>query len=210
MTPPQALAPKPMPVTINGQHYNLVAFYYPGYETDWDKVYQAKFLTNFYVCDPKITLTIKGITASFHTAEAAFQATKCWSSPADLKAFENAPTGKAAYQLKVNLTNPDDDQRTGYAGLGQMGAMEAVLTQKFRDPILKQGLLLTGDAYLLEHNETKGRDKAGWSDDKDGLGRHAKNMLGLALMKVRAACGGVDAPAVNYTIADFTNNVQTK
>ena len=34
---------------------------------------------------------------------------------------------------------------------------------------MQKGLLATGDAYLLEHNEATGRDPGGWSENNDGI-----------------------------------------
>lgn len=49
-------------------------------------------------------------------------------------------------------------------------------------------LLQTLDAFLLEHNEKRDRDKT-WSDNMIGNG---KNWLGLQLMIVRDELGGTD------------------
>lgn len=187
-------SPHPKAVTIHGQAYYLVAFYYPDYDTPWDILYQGQFLANFYPCH--LTLTINGISGSFFTAEAAFQATKWWHDDATRKQFEAAKNGNEAFQIKKHLTNPDPD----YAGLKWHGAMKAVLTEKFSDPLLQQAMLLTNQAYLLEHNIVAGRDSR-WSDNHDGTG---ENMLGKTLMEVRALYGGAAEPAGNYTVADFT------
>jgi predicted NAD-dependent protein-ADP-ribosyltransferase YbiA (DUF1768 family) len=202
MTTPQTLAPKPKAITINGQPYTLVAFYYPGSDMPWDVVFQGQFLANFWACS--ITVTINGSTATFNCAEAAFQATKCWNT-SERQMFEAAKwphvTGAEAFDRKKNITNPD----YSYAGLGPYEAMKAVLTAKFSDPALKQALLLTGDAYLLEHNVAGRKDPGGWSDLHDGSGT---NLLGKALMEVRAAAGGAGAPAGSYTVADFTAHAE--
>lgn len=198
MTLPQPLSPKPQEVTISGQRYKLVAFYYPDRDTPWDIVYQGQFLANFYPCS--ITLTINGLIGTFGNSEAAFQATKWWNTP-HRKDFEGK-SGSEAYTIKKGLPSPD----YSYAGLGSpYAAMKTVLMQKFSDPALKQGLLLTADAYLLEHNEAAGRDPGGWSDNHDGSGN---NLLGTTLMELREFYGGVGAPAGNYAVADFTKQVQ--
>ena len=189
--------PTPKNVVINGHSYTLVAFYYPGYNEPWDKVFNAPFLGNFYPC--QFSLTIGGIKGTFHNAEAAFQATKWWGNAADRKLFENALTGADAFKIKKGLPNPD----YGYYGLGRDGAMLAVTSAKFNLPDFKQGLLQTGSAYLLEHNAVVGRDNY-WSDDHNGTG---KNMLGITLMKVRQGLGGAGIPQGKYTVADFTNQV---
>lgn len=186
----------PRAVTINSQPYKLVAFYYPDSDMPWDLVFQAQFLANFYPCH--FSLTINNSTATFTNSEAAFQATKCWNT-SERQMFEAAhcASGTDAFAKKKKITNPDPS----YAGLSAYGAMVAVLTAKFSDPVLKQGLLDTHDAYLLEHNVPGRKDTGGWSDCNDGSGA---NHLGKALMEVRANCGGVGAPKGRYTVADFT------
>lgn len=162
-------------------------------------MYQGQFLANFYPC--QLTLTLNGITGTFQNAESAFQATKWWNTPHRVQ-FEGT-TGSAAYTLKKSLHHAD----YSYAELGgSYQAMKTVLTQKFSDPALQQGLLLTGDAYLLDHNEASGRDPGGWSDNHVGSG---SNLLGQVLMEIRARLGGVGAPAGTYSVSDFTNQVAT-
>ena len=197
MSLPNPIDPKPKTVTIGGATYQLIAFYYPDHNTPWDVVYQGQFLTNFYPA--KFSFTHNGKTGSFNCAEAAFQALKWWNTP-DWKQFEGI-SGSAAFTTKKGLHNPDHS----YAGFGSgEAAMTAVLTEKFKDPDLQKGLLATGDAYLLEHNEATGRDPGGWSDNNDGTG---SNLLGKTLMNVRLQLGGKGIPAGNYTVADFTRQV---
>jgi predicted NAD-dependent protein-ADP-ribosyltransferase YbiA (DUF1768 family) len=184
--------------TINGKEYKLVAFYYPDHDTAWDEIYQGQFLANFYPC--QVSITIKGINGTFLTAEAAFQATKWWNDQNAREKFEQAKTGTEAFHIKKNLSNPD----LTYAGLGRDVAMKEVLMQKFSDPAFQSALLLTNDAYLLEHNEQPGRDSY-WSDNYDGTGQ---NQLGITLMEVREHYGGPAAPSGNYAVADFTKNVK--
>lgn len=198
MTLPHPLAPQLKTVTVNGQSYELIAFYYPDHNTPWDLVYQCQFLANFYPCPSPITLTINSITGTFLNSEAAFQATKWWNTPHRTE-FEGK-TGSQAFTLKKSLHNPDYT----YAGLGSSyEAMKTVLTQKFSDSTLQQALLATKDAYLLEHNEVTGRDQT-WSDNNDGTG---ENQLGKVLMELRESYGGSGAPAGHYTVADFTHQV---
>merc|ERR1719223_1560923 len=60
--------------------------------------------------------------------------------------------------------------------------MRAVLRAKFAPGTpLATALSRTGDAFLLEHNSAKGRDKI-WSDNCDGEGT---NWLGLQLLLLR-------------------------
>ena len=179
------MTPTPTTATYNGQRYNLIAFYYPGRDTAWDKVYRSPFCGNFW--QHPLTLTIDGVSGTFQTSEAAFQATKWWSDDTIRKGFEATRTGGEAFHYKKNLTVGAD---YGYAGLGRDGAMAAVLEAKFTDPALAKLLLATGDAYLLEHNKRSGLDDY-WSDDANGFG---ENMLGQSLMARREALGGKGAP----------------
>ena len=197
MSLPNPIDPKPKTVSIGGVAYRLMAFYYPDHNMPWDVVYQGQFLTNFYPA--QFSFTHNGITGSFNCAEAAFQALKWWNTP-HWKQFEGI-SGSAAFTTKKGLHNPDHS----YAGFGSgEAAMTAVLTEKFKDPALQKGLLATGDAYLLEHNEATGRDLGGWSDNNDGTG---SNLLGKTLMNVRLQLGGKGILAGNYTMADFTRQV---
>lgn len=198
---------------VNGQKYKLIAFYFPDDRRApppaWDKFYNYECLGNFWVCPSKIILTAGGITGTFHTTEAAFQATKWWKNDSIRKQFELAPDGPAAISAKkfaLGQQPADDNRFNGYAGLGQRGAMMAVLRLKFADPTLGKILLDTGDAYLLEHNSTPGRDRI-WSDNHDGTGT---NYLGISLMDVRAEIKGSGAPIADgtYNIADFTRQVK--
>ena len=191
--------PKPQPkqISIKGIQYSLIAFYYPGYNEAWDNLYQAPFMGNFYPC--VFSITIDSITATFHNAEAAFQATKWWKDDTVRAQFEKALTGAEAFHIKKGLSNPD----YSYCGLGRDGAMLKVVTEKFALPEFKKALLASGDAYLLEHNSKKGRDNY-WSDDNDGNGT---NMLGITLMDVRNTLGGERVPGGTYTVKDFTKNV---
>lgn len=151
----QLPTPDPDSVQVDGQKYELIAFYYPGKNTDWDNIYNAPFLGNFW----KSPVTIKphGQTSGiFHTAEAAFQATKWWQDPVIRKKFEDAADGDAAFHVR-NHAGPQTNHNWG--GFGRIGAMEAVLESKFSISALKT------------------------SDNCDGSGQ---NQLGLALMRLRS------------------------
>lgn len=194
-----AFNPKPSTAIINEQPYELIAYYYPGKNTSWDNHYQAPFLGNFW--EAPLTLTINSIVANFHTAEAAFQATKWWNNDGIRNQFEGAQSGDEAFHIKKHLSTPPD---YSYAGLGRDDAMKAVVEAKFKDATLKSGLLATGDAYLLEHNSHLGRD-AYWSDNHDGTGQ---NMLGITLMNLRKTLGG-KGNTYQGPIKDMTENVKT-
>lgn len=174
--------------------------------TDWDLFYNFPEFGNFYLCPQSLKLTAKGITGVFNTAEAAFQATKWWSDPTILKRFENAPDGPSAFAVRDDLKKhhvpADENPVTGYAGLGQVGAMEAVLKLKYAIQDFKDILLESGDAYLLEHN-TSAKDTT-WSDNFDGTG---ENLLGRKLMELRKSFGGAGIPAGD--VADYTRQVKT-
>jgi len=183
--------------TINGKNYQLIAFYFPGHNTPWDNYYNAPYLGNFW--QSKLSLTIHSKTGIFQNSEAAFQATKWWDDDAIRQQFENALTGDDAFQIKKKLHNPD----YSFAGLGRDEAMKKVLKAKFQEPNLKSGLFATNNAYLLEHNSTKGRDDY-WSDDSDGSGQ---NKLGLTLMEVRHELGGQKNPYSGQVLY-ITNQVK--
>ncbi|MAQ95396.1 MAG: hypothetical protein CMM84_17960 [Rhodothermaceae bacterium] len=220
-----ATLPIPQPQPVPGSSVSLVAFYFPGPSrhhpgerqdaygrwTPWDEACQAPFLGNFWPC----TLTIQppGKPAgTFQTAEAAFQATKWWDDDAVRHRFEAAKTGDEAYSIKSGLSGADPS----YAGFSRPGphippydearegAMWAVLSAKFAAPAFTAGLLATGDAYLLEHNESATRDRY-WSDGRDGRG---ENRLGLQLMALRATLGGSGVPAGAPSLVDLAATAQ--
>ncbi len=196
-TPP---TPTPQSVTIDGKNFDLVAFYYPGKNAPWDDIYNAPFMGNFWI-SPVTIAPANQPAATFHTAEAAFQATKWWQDASIRKQFENAADGNAAFTLRNHAgsqTNYD------WAGLGRVGAMDAALKSKFKDSALAAALLSTGNAYLLEHNSHDDRDDF-WSDNCNGLG---ENQLGLALMRRRSELNG-GAPILQYPPpGKFTEHVQ--
>ena len=65
--------------------------------------------------------------------------------------------------------------------------MREVVKAKFsQSSELKELLLATGNAFLVEHIPVKGRD-AFWGDDHDGTGQ---NWLGFILMETRGHLGG--------------------
>jgi predicted NAD-dependent protein-ADP-ribosyltransferase YbiA (DUF1768 family) len=192
--------PKPYDVSIDGNVLELIAFYYPGHNTAWDNIYQAFFLGNFYQTEVKIT--VNNVTGVFNTSEGAFQATKWWANDKIRQEFENAINGDEAFKISKKYKDSAD---YSYAGLGKEGAMYLVLLSKFSNPELKQGLLDTGKSYLLEHNNTIGRDLI-WSDNFDGTG---ENKLGLTLMKVREYLGGSPSPCTSCIVKDFTVQVRT-
>jgi predicted NAD-dependent protein-ADP-ribosyltransferase YbiA (DUF1768 family) len=200
--------PKPTPLPMDRAICSgtLVAFYYPGHNTAWDDLFQAPFLGNFWVCDPRLTLShaVPGhdaLTGHFHTSEAAFQCTKWWT-PAGITAFEACRDGNDAFHTSRHMTSP---RSADWGGLGRIGAMEAVLQAKFKDPALQAALLATGDAYLLEHSlHKKGsahpHQDDFWCDNHDGSGG---NHLGKCLMRRRQALGGTGDPLPGTPLGDI-------
>ena len=124
------------------------------------------FLSNFYECE------IKYCSLRFKNLEACFQALKSkdWNVR---KMFENLD-GKSAKALgrKISLREDWSDIREK--------VMEYLVKVKFSNEYLKNKLLSTGDAVLIEGNYWNDRF---WGVDlKSGLG---ENRLGKILMKVR-------------------------
>lgn len=166
---------------------SIVAFYYPDKMTAWDTQCAAGFLGNFW-CMGENAIHLDG--HYFTNAEAAFQATKFWNKVDQFRDLN----GTKAFQLKCSLQGQED---ITYNGRGSnWKAMIDVLAAKFQpNSDLAEGLLDTGDVFLLEHNERQGRDTV-WSDDMDGEG---KNWLGLQLMVLRDELRGTTGAAASWT-----------
>ena len=121
---------------------------------------------------------MNGLT--FETAEGAFQAAKFKPKKALMQQFTSLG-GDAAWRLAKKL----DGQKRADWMKANVDEMLEVLRAKFKDPQLKQMLLATASAYLVEHCP-QGRD-AFWADNGDGTGQ---NKLGESLMIVRGEYGG--------------------
>jgi len=105
-------------------------------------------------------------------------------------------SGDDAFKLKRRLQGQEDRTYGGYDG-GNWAAMRAVLAAKFvPGSELSAALLATGDAFLLEHNEVKGRDMI-WSDNQDGSGT---NWLGAQLMLLRDQLGSSEGAEASWTL----------
>ena len=160
----------------------VVPFYYPGKADIWHERLGSGPLGNFVstpscccgcVADPwsvrqwpaPLTVTLDGITGTFATSEAAYQAMKWWGNDTVRAAFEAAPDGEAAFRLKLEFEaeQPPTPSWSNVRSLGEEGgarvaaidkwtAMLVVLEAKFAEPRLRDALLSTGDALLLEHN----------------------------------------------------------
>ena len=167
-----------VPIPILWQLVNLIAFYFPGRESPVDKLCRASFLGNFY--EEAFFMVIQGRRVLFYNAEAAYQSLKYI---VDCRKFSDCQTGLEAFKHKQYL----DDQGPGvrdptFHGFGSTwNAMWYVLKAKFKHPRMVELLCQTGDAFLLEHCDRRGRDYI-WSDNNDGEGT---NWLGLLLMYLR-------------------------
>ena len=123
------------------------------------------FLSNFYPTKVKY----KGLV--YDSAEAAFQAQKC---PERASEFCNlAPKSAKSLGFRVELRKDWDDVK--------IRIMFSILLCKFtQNPYLKEKLLNTGDAILIEGNT--------WGDTFWGAcGGTGKNILGRLLMTARKA-----------------------
>ena len=132
------------------------------------------FLSNFHQCD----FVYEGLT--YHTAEAAFQAQKCSSEEDKIKYTEvkNPVAAKRMGRKEPNLPENWNDISAGI--------MKKILTAKFSVPEMKEKLLATGDATLVEgnkhHDNIWGRCVCEKCLAKNVLGL---NRLGNILMEVR-------------------------
>ncbi len=125
------------------------------------------FLSNFYPAK----VTYEGFT--YKNNEAAFQAQKVLSIDGKSAFTELSPADAKKKGRRVRL-RPDWEQVKD-------GIMEEIVRAKFtQNPDLKQQLLLTGNAELIEGNTW---NDCYWGvDARSGIGQ---NHLGKILMKVR-------------------------
>ncbi|CAE8602302.1 unnamed protein product, partial [Polarella glacialis] len=147
---------------------DLFAFYYSGREEDCDLLCGASFLANFYPLGAEgLKLEAPSNTKQymFSNAEAAFQALKYWDRAQEFEGLD----GQAAFHKKSQLCGKEDWTYAGFGG--NWNAMLAALRAKFKRPSrMATALVKTGDAFLLEHNSSLGRDEQ-WSDGGNGEGR---------------------------------------
>lgn len=128
-----------------------------------------EFLSNF----THSPLTYEG--EIYPTVEHAFQAAKTFD-PIERQKVRTAASPGSAKRLGRRVTLRADWETVKY------DIMLALLRQKFSDPVLREKLLATGDAELIEGNT--------WGDRTWGCvevkGKWVgKNRLGQLLMKVR-------------------------
>lgn len=133
---------------------------------------EHEFLSNFY----HHTFMWRG--EFWKTAEHAFQAMKT-TDPAEQKAIRDAETPAQAKRMgrRVKL-RPDWENR-------KLEVMAGILKHKFINRKMREKLLATGDAELIEGNNWNDRF---WGQCPVGTG---ENWLGQLLMIQRASLGGV-------------------
>jgi ribA/ribD-fused uncharacterized protein len=126
---------------------------------------EHEFLSNFYPAKTEF----EGDT--YATSEHAFQAAKT-DNPAEREKIRNLPKPGSAKQAgrKVTLRRNWDIERIEY--------MKKVLESKFSDPELRQKLLDTGEATLIEGNN---HGDTFWGVCRGG----GQNRLGKILMQIR-------------------------
>eukprot|EP00403_Amphidinium_massartii_P033378 CAMPEP_0178450438 /NCGR_PEP_ID=MMETSP0689_2-20121128/43126_1 /TAXON_ID=160604 /ORGANISM="Amphidinium massartii, Strain CS-259" /LENGTH=2270 /DNA_ID=CAMNT_0020075907 /DNA_START=356 /DNA_END=7165 /DNA_ORIENTATION=- len=151
----------------------IVAFYQPAQDDLCEKLCHAGFLGSHWDLGPE-GLHLDG--KAFRNAEATFQALKFWDS---VDEFTDVSADQA---LQIRKTKAGTEDRTFNGHGSNWSAMMAILREKFK-PGSKcaEGLLQTGDAFLLHHNSAVGRDVV-WSNNHRGDGT---NWLGMQLMLLR-------------------------
>jgi predicted NAD-dependent protein-ADP-ribosyltransferase YbiA (DUF1768 family) len=150
--------------------FEVIAFYYPGYDTTVDLIYKSSFLANFPNQNP--LLLYEGLT--YKNVEAAYQAQKF---PNEIKLQFIKLSGGDAFRLSRNYKSIARQ----FTSIEAWRMMLYLLNIKFSNPELKCKLNNTEDTFLLEHNDKIGRDVR-WSNNGDGTGT---NWLGLQLMIIR-------------------------
>ncbi len=88
------------------------------------------------------------------------------------------------FNCEKNLTAKDSESMGGIKK-----KIRSCVNRFSKNILLKEILLATGNAFLIEHNEAVGRDDY-WSDTGNGIG---KNMLGKILMEVRGKLSGTNS-----------------
>ena len=126
---------------------------------------EYSFLSNFYSCEITFDNDV------YPSVEHAFQAAKT-NDKQEREKIRNAETPGKAKRLgrKVRLIDSWNEIR--------LPTMELLIDQKFNNDVLKQKLIDTGDAILVEGND--------WNDTFWGMcDGHRENWLGKMLMKKR-------------------------
>jgi N-glycosidase YbiA len=127
-----------------------------------------RFLSNFYPAE----VELDGI--KYPSVEHAYQAAKT-TDKKERKQFHKRPLPTAAESKKLGKNL---DLRSDWEGV-KLDVMKQLLIQKFAHPDLKEKLLETGDALLVEGNY--------WGDTFWGVDKRkgGQNHLGKLLMKIR-------------------------
>jgi ribA/ribD-fused uncharacterized protein len=128
---------------------------------------ENRFLSNFYPC----LIEYEGIT--YPSSEHAYQAAKAPDEATKVVISLLIDPGQAKKFGQKIRCRPDWESV-------KLGIMTGILIVKFKNPILKQLLLNTGNQELQEGNW--------WGDEYWGINlRTGKglNMLGVTLMKIR-------------------------
>jgi hypothetical protein len=133
---------------------------------------EYSFLSNFYPCP------VEWQGMEYPTVEHAFQAAKT-DDPGERLKVRDAESPAAAKQLGKRVT-----LRPGWDSY-RFEVMQALVRQKFtRHPDLREKLLATGDAELVEGNTWRDTTwGATWNKDKQAW--VGKNHLGRILMRIR-------------------------
>jgi len=126
------------------------------------------FLSNFY----ESSIWVDG--ERYPTVEHAYQAAKA-TDPTTAKMIREAKTPGIAKRLGYSCQLPVDwDSR-------KVSVMRALVTEKFKNPLLRSLLLATEDVPLIEGNT--------WNDRFWGVCKGVgQNHLGQILMEVREFC----------------------
>jgi N-glycosidase YbiA len=124
------------------------------------------FLSNFYPCKIEFEDEV------YPSVEHAFQAAKTTSPSARQKILEAGTSGKAKQIGRTVPLRP-------YWDLSKITYMREFLRQKFEKPELRNALLATGDAEIIEGNN--------WNDTFWGVCKgKGLNHLGKLLMEIRS------------------------
>lgn len=132
------------------------------------------FLSNDY------PIKIKIWGKKFRNAEAAFQAAKFLHQPKLAEKFSKL-SGSEAIELSLKHSYEQRPEWHHYKENTMLEVLRAKFTQH---PRMKELLLATGDAYLLNRD----KNESYWGDGKEGRG---KNRLGYLLMQLRKEFGGI-------------------
>ncbi len=150
---------------------------------------------NFYGC------RIEFGQKYYQNSEAVFQAQKFTDQSHIMSLFPNVDAADAVTIARKNSMTPNRlkewDSQT--PGVNKVDVMMNALRAKFgQNPNLKEMLMATGDAFIVERLPDATRRDKFWSDGFDGTG---ENMLGICLMRLRKEYGGtgVVGKATQYT-----------